>query len=756
MWIIGAQMSDTPDGILPVTNENNQIIMEDRVKDPFSLKSIWGVLWDADWLSSRNRSIYQANIDGSPPYSDAKDRLRGRFGRSNVNWNLAGQSQLSAELPYNDILDSLDVFGSVSTKYGLDQERRIWNPIISEEFTRMIKNWEDFYPLWQQNVHLFTMDGVSFCTHEDDIDWRWNVVGMQYLKFYRQTKANVEELDIVVTKREIQPHKLMEKIRNREEAKVMGWDCDEVEKVVKKASSKSFPADDPQKAQSMWKNNDLYASSTSRTCSVLIAWIKELDGSVSMAWGDFDAGEDSKWMYSNRSKFKSMSSSIHAYLYGVGTNGDFHSIRGNGQKVFASTRALEMLMNKAVDMGVHASTPVIQAGSEDDIAENAIRPFGPYALITSGMTFQEIKVPNFDQSLGSSIGMLQGVFQEQASGFSKAGQAMDRTERTKYEVQARLETASNLSNGGFNLFFSAWKRHLMEVLRRVCREDYQQCDPGGREVFEFRRRCLARGVPCEAIYAVDVGEFDVNMGIGKGSAAERRIVADALKQQIYGAADPEGKRIIDNMIAAAYTNATTAKAIIPMNDDLRQPLDFQVAVLENAMLDMGSTVPVLPSQDHYVHAQTHLDNIVELSQQLTDDPNSMNQVVPIMNGPWMHGQEHLAYLDPQDERTAQLREGYQQFGEVITNGMKHIAREAEKAQAQGMQNQEAEISGAELSAYGQAVDAQAKLGMKQEEVQQKLVQSDQLHRQKLTQNDIAFAQKLRQSTLASKVKSTKA
>ena len=73
-----------------------------------------------------------------------------------------------------------------------------------------------------------------------------------------------------------------------------------------------------------------------------------------------------------------------------------------------------------------------------------------------------------------------------------------------------------------------------------------------------------------------------------------------------------------------------------------------------------------------------------------------------------------------------------------------------------MQNQEAEISGAELSAYGQAVDAQAKLGMNQEEVQQKLVQSDQLHRQKLTQNDIAFAQKLRQSTLASKVKSTKA
>lgn len=741
----------------PVVNSEGQLLMCDRVKDPAALKGIYSALWDADWLSSRNRALYQAAIDGAAPYSDTNDKMKGRFGRSNVNWGTGDQSQFEVELPFFAILDALDIFGSVSTTFGTEQEQSDWNPKLSEEFTRMIRKWPEFEPAWKQNVHLFTMDGVSFCLFEDDIDWRWRPDGLQSVKFYRQTKANVEALDIIAVKREMLPHELMAKIRNKEAAEAVGWNCEEVEKVVKKATPKELRADDPQQWESMWKNNDIYSSLTSQTCTVIQAWVKELDGTVTHLYADYNCADGAKWMYCSKGKYHSMSNAVTSFIIGVGTNGDFHSIRGNGQKIFASTTALEKLMNKAVDMSVHASTPIISTNSEDDLSEGSIRPMGPYALITSGIQFQEIKVPEFQNSLGPAISMLQGVYQSRTSGMAQnSANAMSKTEKTKYQVQLESDVSNRLSGGAFSLFFAAWERHLKEVLRRVIREDYQQSDPGGKEVWEMRRRLLKRGVPLEAIYAVDVDDFEVNQGIGKGSPSERRSVADALKERVYNSADPEGKAEIDRMIVAAYTNAKTAKRIIPDTPGLRPPIDANIAVMENSILALGQPAVIMPNQNHLVHAQIHIGKVDELSTMFNEGQLPFEEFINQAGMVWAHGQEHLPYLDPTTPDAAQLREAYQQYGEVITNGQKHLAKEEQRAMAE-QEGGEA-MSGAELSTYGKVVDAQARTADLEFDATKKAMElsaKDAEHKQRLAQNDVAFAQKLRQTALANATKPRK-
>jgi hypothetical protein len=100
--------------------------------------------------------------------------------------------------------------------------------------------------------------------------------------------------------------------------------------------------------------------------------------------------------------------------------------------------------------------------------------------------------------------------------------------------------------------------------------------------------------------------------------------------------------------------------------------------------------------------------------------------------------------------TAQLREGYQQLGETITNGAKEIeAEEVKQAEAGGQPNDP--TSGV----FRQAVDAQARTSeLDEAERIMRMQQMEEDHRQKIAIRAAETASKLRKTAaeLASKQK----
>ena len=86
----------------------------------------------------------------------------------------------------------------------------------------------------------------------------------------------------------------------------------------------------------------------------------------------------------------------------------------------------------------------------------------------------------------------------------------------KNQEQVMTENALAGSNGaaGMTLFFQSWKNDYKEFVRRICNKNYPAGHPGYAEVLEFRKRCLRRGVPMEAIWAVDVNAIQINQGLG--------------------------------------------------------------------------------------------------------------------------------------------------------------------------------------------------------------------------------------------------
>jgi hypothetical protein len=694
-----------------VDQETDEVILRGRIKTPQQLLAAYQTYFNADLEASRARALQQAQIDGAPPYSDADDRMKGLRGRTNANFGFAATAQEEAEQPFNDVLDALDVFGKIPTRFGTETERMYYSSVISEEITKIVRSWDDFYANWYRNTHLFTKEGISFNFFKDDRTWQWEVYGRQHFKIPRRVRANVTYLDLVTCRMEMMPHELHACIKNREAAEAEGWNYDACMLAIKGAVEKSLENDNPQSWQQEIKDQAVTQSGTSKTITVIHGFSQEVDGSVSHYIAKLDGeNKDTQFLYKSLGKWNSMHRCLVAFTNAVGSNGDFDSIRGNGYRIFQSASALNRMFCKALDAFNHASTPYLSYESEDAITANAFHPMGPYVAVANDLKFTEAQLPNVAQNLLPALDLMQGVFASRAR-FSApvSGQSPSRTEKTKYQVQVETEQSGRMSTSSFNLFFVSWGNLFREVVRRLCREDYAEYESGGREAWKLRQRLLERDVPLEALYQVDIDGIEVNTGIGKGSVAERRAQVDALMERLFPALDPNGQQTLLRYVASAYSNSRIARELVP-DSGPRKPLDAQIAKMENSLMGLGMPPAFEPDQNHGVHVQEHLAFVAEINDALAAGEMELADAIPAMQGPWQHAQDdHLPLMNPNAQETAQFRQALQQFGEVIVNGGKFLAREQQKAMEEQAAMEGVESSGASpLGVERQAADAAAR------------------------------------------------
>ncbi len=665
--------------------ETGAVVMTNRIKDAATLASTYQSLFIADFPSSQARALVQAEVDGNPPFSEAADRARGVAGRTNINFGFNTQSQMDVEKPFNAVFDSIDVFGSTPTTFGEDTERERWSQIIAEEATRMVRNWENFPQRTQMCVHLFTMFGVAFTYREDELDWRWQVDGLDALKLPRRTRAEIGAVDFVTCKRSMLPSKLHEKIENSMAAQKSGWNVEAVKAAIVTATQHSPDGSNPEEMERTIKDQDYFSGVSATTVDVVHGWVAEVDGSVTHIISRYDGvGE---FLYKQNKMYGCLSQFITAYTYGVGSNGDFYSLRGNAWRGHNMSVALNLLTGKFFDQAIWASTPLIECESEDAVIDQAIQPAGPYNKITTSQAkFVEVPHADFQTSLIPAIQKAQDIFSMRTRAPGSNLKYQGATPKTAEEVKAQQALDGSLTTEMMDLFFTSWKNDFKEVVRRIINKDLTASHPGGAEAFEFRKRCMARGVPIDAIYAVDVAAIEINRGVGKGSVQERRTAFSALMPEI-GRFDQKGQQILLWNLVAAYTDVSFANRLVPDVPGERPPMDLQIANLENASLSLGQPAIIVPNQNHVIHVGAHLEKLRELEGLLGNLQLTIEQAIPQMQPVWIHALEHLEYIAPNDTLYPVYKEALEQLGEAITNGQKHLDAEARKAEEEGMGEQ---------------------------------------------------------------------
>ncbi len=750
-----------------VVSPDGAPIPRGRLKNPADLVSQYQTYYMADLQSSLQRTLAQEQRDGVPPYSPAMERIKGLAGRANVNWGILDTKATEAEAPYNDILDGIDQFCTMPTNWGDEGSRIYWEQVISEEFTRMIRSWPNFHPRWQQNVMIFVGEGLSFAFFDDDLDWRWTIKGQQFMKFPRRTDADVNILDIMTAGVEMLPHKLFEHCQDKEVAVENGWNPDVVWNTIKNyAGQYGLATNDLQQWEMAWKNNDLILGTSNLIVPTVWGWVRELDGTVShyIAPADSSSVAGDEFLYKCEGKYRRMSNMICPYTYGVGANGTFHSIRGIYQKAFASASGINRALCRLLDMSVHGSTPWIQTQDEDTLTELPLIPMGQYGVLKPGVSFVEAKVPPFEQTIMPAINYLQQILSTRTSTFSApSSQGLDKTERTAYEKQMQFEKEGKLSTSGMLNFKTHWNCHLKEIARRVCRKGYASNEPGGEEVTEFRARCHDRGVPMEAIDMVDINRIEANLGLGKGSASERRVVVDTLNQTVYYRLDPEGQNLLNNMTVAAYAGTRIAGLLAPVQQGLRPPDDEWKAGMENQTMSLGGDAIFEVNQNHMVHAESHTKQLGMINEALDQQQMPLEQAVKMMEKVMAHTELHMERLDQQDPKAASLRNALNAVKEVVDNGEKQLFAQQEKAQremehnypggappgapganGQAPPNPEAEVSAAQAQ-HEMALNEQkanAATLVQSAQAAQKIRDLNVMTQQKLQHNDLAFRQKM--------------
>jgi hypothetical protein len=409
------------------------------------------------------------------------------------------------------------------------------------------------------------------------------------------------------------------------------------------------------------------------------------------------------------------------FPYGVGTNGDLHSIRGHTARIFNSVSAATRTLNSFVDMAMFVATPHLECVNDDAMTSIPFRKVGPMTLVGQGNKFMEVKVPDFSENLIPLFGMMTNLFEGESSGASMMPTAQRQMERktNRQEANERL-SEGQLTTSAISLFFPKLERLFREVARRVFRKKYRANQPGGDLVWWLRNRLKARGVPTEALDEIDFDAMEVNTGIGKGSQLARMAIADSIMED-YNLLDDQGKNEALRLKFQTRAGSRIANRLVPPIPGQRPGQQVDNADDQNGFLASRNpqqimSVKVRPDQNSAAHVRTHLEFLGELWPlwEGQDQRLALDTIQPV----WEHTVEDLQLVDPKSPLFPDAKQQLREMSEVILNTAKELAAEEDRiADEQGRGTNpeggagEKDVGGegANMANYARAIDAKAKL-----------------------------------------------
>jgi hypothetical protein len=701
----------TEDQLASIDYEGN-VPKGSRLTDVFAAWALWTAAWQADRSNSYNRARVQEMIDGYPPYDQAELDNLGQSQRTNLNL-LEGQALIDAALaPYNDLTSSVDNLAQIETAEGDPQVRTEWNQIISEEFDRMLRAWHRFEFNNQSLAREFVIHGLGVAYFEDDYDWRWKICGLSDFILPRNTPANEDDIDYAIARRRYTTTQLYQFIKDPKFAKENGWNVEETKKAIYWATSSrnSSPTSwEWEELEREIKQNDVYYGRVrAKEIWVLHFWVKEFDGTVSH-FMTLENGLNQDFIFKKIGRFKSIKNCLHIFTYGIG-NGYYHSIRGLGYKIFPQVQVSNQLRCAVIDATFFSAGPVIQPEDSTALDELSFSYMGPFTLVPPNIKFLDLKHQNISDNilpivrdLSMQIESNTGTYQPRQQPDAAKGQK----EKTRFEVQAQLSKESTLSTSAMNLFYIPWDRVLAETYRRATSSELSQMDPGGREAFEFRRRCMQRNVPMKAL--ANVKRVRAIRAMGYGSASARLLALDQIGT-LAPQFDEIGRRNAIRDRVAAYVGYAQADRYVPSIQQAgRQPVDQKFAELENGQLMQGIAVPVDPTDVARVHITVHftaihqviagikggttpamqgsqqlhmlLNHITQHVQQLAGDPTRIQEVRYINRGLNMVE----GFLTALDHNIQEAQAAAAQEGEQASQAQAMLAQRAQDGQLPGGQ-----------------------------------------------------------------------
>jgi len=660
--------------------------VETRLKDVKSAVGLFATLLKADEKSAVNRARIDSMFDGAAPYSQSHLAASGQGLKTNLNFGEA-QRLLDISLSaYVDLYSSLERLVEVKSTTGEKSEQGPKEDVVAEELTNLFRRWPEFHSSYLRLCTQFIKHGVGIAYFDSPDDWKFRVGGFADILIPRQSPASENGIDIAIGRRQYHLHELYHFIKNEKAAKSVGWNVDEVKRVMLdnvKTSGRSYQSgttySDYEALQAEIKNNDLYTGIQNPTVDVLHYWVREMDGSVSHYISAETSPKD--FLYKKVSRYASPEQAYIFFSYGVGSNGTYHSVRGLGQRIFSHVQTSNRLRCQQIDGAMLGSAVMIQPENQRSLDELQFTFYGAYAVMSPNVRIVEKAIPNLGTAVQPALQDLSQQLALNTDTISTYGPNQGSPYKNQMQVVADMDVATRISGSTLNLFYASWTRLMREMVRRVV-----QTKRPDAAIKDFFARCEKRGVDADFIKKLDVEQTKAVRSIGNGSYANRLVALREL-QGISGQFDDVGRRNLTRDIVSTRVGHDLADRYVPAQDSERPTVDTKIAYLENQQLQQGQPVPVVSSELHGQHLQLHVPLLQQIIEAIDGGQADPQQALPALQALYQHISETAQFAagDPALQATvAQTKQVLQYAEEAINNTMKALEK-IQREQAENMQ-----------------------------------------------------------------------
>lgn len=775
-------MDFTPTQDVPAIGEDNQgkvTLVESRIRDGWHAHSIFRKLELDDNSAEAARANIDYQIDGGLPFDQNVMRDANRGDEANVNFREARAEDDLAQTPFIEMTTVTPTLWNIQTSYGNETDRTQWSRIISEKFTKTVRDWgEEFDYFRQRLAQQFTRHGVGFSYFEDGLNWQWMSDGLSAFKVPRNTQSRSSAIPYAICKRDIKLFELYRKIRNEKNAKDQGgWNVEAVKRALVYASAVSgntWQNYGWEGFQREAKENDIEFCSRTEVIRIYHLWIREFDGTVShyiglqdgvaMEQGDVynpkndEDGSHGKheemqgngFLYAHRSRFPSFESAIIPFFYNIGTHGTIHTIRGQGEMNFGPISISNRTHCKMVDLGLVSSMLLLGVDTASEAQNVAFVQRGAFMVYSkeNGAKAEPTAMPDVSGRLQPILDRMASLRRQVSpSTGAMPDKSKSKQPKNKYEIQSEQNRSGSLNSAMLTQFFGPWGRLGREMYRRMMNPALQDDDPGGREALSFRAACMAAGVPPEAM-AFDKVTVDAVRTIGNGSPEQRQYAAEQILEMSEGF-DEHGKWQARMDAVASVPGVNFAAAIDYVGPEKpRQPIDKQVANVENALFVLGQKQPVESEENHWVHCLTHSELVKQTLESFQNGEMDGAKLVPILSAALDNMLAHSKYLSEDQSKqkeSAWLRKEIQNANGTLEQQENSLIADARKNKEQASQQSEGaqqptgeEIRKQQAHELKMAREEQ-EYQMRQRRFEQELAIQDQEARQKRSLADLKAA-----------------
>ena len=658
--------------------------LKSRLKDVKSATALFQTLRRADEGSSANRARVDAMFDGASPYDQGRLNTSGQGLKTNLNFGEA-QRLLDISLSaYVDLYSSLEKLVEVTGTEGERSEIGPQEDIVAEEITQLLRSWPEFHSNYLRLCTTFIKHGVGISYFDTPDAWQFRVGSFADILIPRQTPSSENAIDIAIGRRSYNLHELFAYIKNPKAAERVGWDVEEVKRVIMKNATTSGRGgsrqySDWEALQAELKNNDVHEGYQNPTVAVLHLWVREMDGSVSHYL--CVENEPKEFLYKKLSRYDRPEQAYVLFTYGVGSNGTYHSVRGLGHRIFNHVQTSNRLRCQMIDGAMLGSSVMIQPDSQRALDELGFTYYGAYAVLSPGVNIIEKAIPNLATSVQPALEDISQQLAMNTDTVSTYGSQQGSPYRNQMQVVADMDVSTRLSGASLNLFYASWNRLLREVVRRIV--ENKKKDPALKE---FYQRCEARGVAPSFISTLDTARTIAVRSIGNGSYANRLV---ALRELLgmSGSFDAVGRKNLTRDIVSTRVGHDLADRYTPVQEEARPTIDNKISFFENQQLSQGLPVPVITNELHSTHLQTHIPALMQLIEQLNAGAADPVQALPALQAFYQHIAETAQQLagDPaQEGLVGEANQALQQAEEMINNTSKQVQKmQRDAAQAPG-------------------------------------------------------------------------